>query len=183
MNAKSVVVFLLGLSVVGALVVTGFVLGATGTPVPGLAFASEESPEPAKLESFQSGPVKCSEDFMVNSSTTVRGGAANVKLVHERNISLPDPSYEINETSFERINETTYALEIATDPTRNDSRDCAAYTRYNASMQFPANEEGWTVLLYHDGERVGTFYGDSSSSGAGASVSAGQHVSEDESGG
>lgn len=185
MNAKSVVALLLGLSVVGALVVTGIALGLSGLPIPGVNGGTDQSPEPPKLTSFQSSPVECSEDFMVNSSTTVRGGAANVGLTHERNISLPDPSYEINETSFERINETTYALRIGTDPTTNDTRECAAYTRYNASMQFPSNEEGWTVLLYHDGEQVGTFYGnsDSSGAGAGASVSAGQHVSDDESSG
>lgn len=183
MNAKSVVALLLGLSIVGALVVTGIALGVAGIPIPGVDGATDQSPVSPKLTSFQSTPVECSEDFMINSSTTVRGGGANVKLVHERNISLPGPSYEINETDFERINETTYALRIATDPTTNDTRECAAYTRYNASMQFPANDEGWTVLLYHDGEQVGTFFGNSDSSGAGASVSAGQHVSDDESAG
>ena len=178
MRSKSLVFSLLGIVVIVGLVGAVVALGPAGLSVPGLDFATAEQSDPPALTSFETRAGACTQDFMVNSSTAVRNRGGNVEITYERNISLADPTHTVGNASLERLNESAYALHVPIESTSEASGNCSAYTRYNASMRIPEHEDGWTVLVYHDGEQVTKLFGNSDSTGVGSSVSVGASVSD-----
>lgn len=169
------------LLVVGAVTATGIVgVAAVGVdPVSSAAadLAGADDPKPPALVSFTSAGAQCTDEFRANSSSRVVGGGANTQVGYSRNVSLDDPSRAIGGPTFERLNESAYALRVPVETTTKAPRDCPGVARYDADMRIPAGDEPWTILVYHDGEHVTTLYGDSDSFPTGGSVSSGQHVS------
>lgn len=174
MNRRTLVVVLLGVGVVATVAITSALLGVG--PVSGLV-GGEESQPPALL-SFESAGAQCTDDFIANSSTTVSSSGSNTHVTHAQNISLPDPSYAVGGPTFERRNDTTYVLSIPTEETEKTSRGCTGFARYEATMRVPAGDDPWQIIVRHDDETAITLFGDSDSSGAGGSASAGGEVSD-----
>jgi hypothetical protein len=128
-------------------------------------------------DDHESAGAQCTDDFMANSSTTVRAGGPNTEITYARNVSLPGPSYAIGGPTFERLNESTYVLSIPTEETEKEPRDCPGVARYEATMRIPAGDDPWRVRVDHDGETVTTLWGDADSSGVGGSASGGASAS------
>lgn len=139
--------------------------------------AGMDDAKPPALVSFTSAGAKCTDEFRANSSSSVAGGGANTHVGYSRNVSLDDPANAIGGPTFERTNESAYALHVPVETTKKAPRDCPGVARYEANMRIPAGDDPWTILVYHDGEHVTTLFGDSDSSPTGSSVSSGQHVS------
>lgn len=165
-----------GLVVVGVVITAG-VLGTIVVVGPISPMLANEEPHPPALQSFGTDSVRCTEEFMSNSSTSVRGGGANTEITYARNLSLSSPSDAIGGPTFNRLNESTYSLSIPTKETSAEPRECAGVVRYNASMRIPAGDDPWRVIIQHDGTNITMIYGDSDSSLIGGSTSAGGSAS------
>lgn len=169
-----------GRTVVAVAAVVGVVATAgIGSALVGVGPAAPllEQEQPPELVAFESTQAKCTDDFTSNTSTSVRSGGPNTEVTHVQNASLPDASHALGDPTFERVNESTYALSIPIEETGGEPSDCAAYARYEATVRFPAGDDPWRVVVAHDGETAITLFGDSDSSGASGSASAGGHVS------
>lgn len=153
-----------------ATVTVGSVLLGVG-PV-ATALGGEDAKPPALVD-FQSAGAQCTDDFRSNASTSIVTGGPNTEITHERNVSLPNPSYAIGDPTFERINESAYRLSLPTEATEKEPRDCAAVARYEATMRIPAGQDPWRLVVVHDGEIETVLWGDSDSSLTGGSASAG----------
>lgn len=178
MNGRRFVSAVAVLALVTTVAVAGAVAVGAGpaSDVVGSVLADEEQHPPALL-SFQSAGARCTDDFMANSSTSVRAGGPNTEITHARNVSLPGPSYALGGPTFERYNESTYTLSIPIEETEKAPRDCDGVARYEAAMRIPAGDDPWRVVVEHDGETVTTLWGDSNSTGASGSASAGGSAS------
>lgn len=176
MNGRRFVAAAAVLAVVTAVAGAGAVGAGPASTVLGEVLGDEEQHPPALL-SFESAGAQCTDDFVANSSTSVRAGGPTTEITHARNVSLPGPSHAIGGPTFERYNETTYVLSIPVEETEKAPRDCAGVARYEAAMRIPAGDDPWRVVVEHDGETVTTLWGDADSSGAGSSVSAGGSAS------
>jgi hypothetical protein len=165
-----------GFVVVGIVITVGVAGAFVGIGPISPIFENDE-PYPPALQSFDTGSVHCTEDFMSNSSTSVRGGGANTEITYARNLSLSSHSHAIGGPTFERLNESTYSLSIPSEETSEAPRECSGVVRYNASMRIPAGDDPWQVIIRHDGTNITTIYGDSDSSLVGGSASGGGKVS------
>lgn len=168
------------LLVVGVVIAAGVAAGAVSVDSVSSAaadLAGADDPKPPALVSFTSAGAQCTDEFRANSSSRVAGGGANTEVGYSRNVSLENPANAIGDPTFERINESAYALRVPVETTKKEPRDCPGVARYEANMRIPAGDDPWTILVYHDGEHVTTLYGDSDSSPTGGSVSSGQRVS------
>jgi hypothetical protein len=139
----------------------------------------ERATSPALL-SFESAGSQCTDEFRANSSTSVAVGSDTTEITYSRNVSLPGPSYAIGEPTFERVNDTTYLLDVPIEETEKEPRTCPGVARYNGTVRIPAGEEPWNLIVKHDGETVTTIHGESESSLLGGSASVGQSVSAPE---
>lgn len=165
-----VVVIVLAVSAAGVVAVAG--TGALGFG--GLGGASTQPPA---LVSFTSSGAHCTSEFSANSSTSVAMGGPNTRITYARNVSLPDPSSAIGRPTFERVNESTFVLDVPITETDKPPRACPGVARYNGTMRLPTGEDPWQVLVRHDGERVTQFSGESNSTLLGGSASVSQRVS------
>lgn len=165
-----------GLVAVGIVITVGVAGAFVGIGPIAPIFGNDE-PHPPALQSFDTGSVHCTEDFMSNSSTSVRGGGANTEITYAQNLSLSSPAHAVGGPTFERLNESTYRLSILTEETSAASRECSGVVRYNASMRIPAGDDPWRVIIQHDGANITTIYGDSNSTLTGGSTSAGGSAS------
>lgn len=156
---------------VGAVFATSAVGGVGG-------FFGEDS-EPPKLLSFDTATVQCIDDPISNSSTSIVAGDANTKITYARNVSLPGAAYGVGNATFERVNESTYELAVPIEEQDTGTRDCPGVVRYNATVQIPAGEDPWNIIIKHNNSTATTIYGNSSSSPFGGSASAGGSVSAD----
>lgn len=136
----------------------------------------EEEYSPALLH-FESAGAECTDEFIANSSTRVVAGEENTEITYSRNVSLPGPSYAIGGPTFERLNESTYVLDIPIEDTEKAPRECGGVARYNGTVRIPAGEDPWHLIVTHDGDEVTTIHGESNSSLLGGSASVGQSVS------
>lgn len=166
-------------AILGLVTVAGVAVAVGAGPASAVngGVLGDEKRHPPALLSFESAGAQCTDDFMANSSTRVKGGGANTEITYARNVSLPGPSYAIGGPTFERHNESTYVLSIPIEETEKAPRDCAGVARYEAAMRIPAGDDPWRVVVEHDGETVTTLWGDSNSSVGGGSVSAGGSAS------
>lgn len=164
--------------VVGVFVVLG-VIGTVGvgSAVAGVGPAADLLGPQHELEDFEVSAPQCTDDFSTNSSTAIESDGANTVITHAQNVSLADPGVSVGDPTLERVNESTYRLSIPTTSSDGVAAQCIASARYNATMELPVDDEPWTVIVAHDGERATTLYGDSNSSGASGSASAGASVS------
>jgi hypothetical protein len=163
-------------SIIAIIGVTGIFAGiGAGTPIWTAVFG--EDPEPAKLNSFGTGPVHCIEDDHINSSTSVDASGVNTHITYARNVTLPNRSYGIGNASFEQVNESAYALSVEIKPMNNTERACAGVVRYNGSMQIPAGDDPWSLIIKHNNETITTLHGFSNSTLLGGSAGVSQNVS------
>lgn len=165
--------------VAGVLVVLGVVgtLGV-GSAVAGVGPAADLLGPQHELQDFAVSDPQCTDDFATNSSTAIETDGSDTVITHAQNISLADPGVTVGEPTLERVNGSTYRLSIPTEDSGGGAAQCVASARYNASMTLPVDDEPWTVIVEHDGERATTLFGDSNSSGASGSASAGGSVAE-----
>jgi hypothetical protein len=139
-----------------------------------------DTEDPPTLLYFESAGAQCTDDFRANSSTSVAVGSGNTEITYSRNVSLPGPSYAIGGPTFERVNESTYVLDVPIEETDKAPRTCPGVARYNGTVRIPAGEEPWNLIVKHDGETVTTIHGESNSSLLGGSASVSQSVSAPE---
>jgi hypothetical protein len=165
--------------VIIVMVGVGGVLAFVGSGPGGFDNPLGDAEEPPALLHFDSAGAQCTDEFMANSSTSVVADT-NTRITHSRNVSLPGPSYAIGGPTFERMNESTYVLNVPIEDTEKEPRTCSGVARYNGTMRIPAGEDPWQLVIKHDGETVTTLYGDSNRSVFGGSASVGQSVSGDE---
>lgn len=170
MNRRSLFAVVAVLVLVG-LVGTGSVIAFAGTGPAGVGSLLGDTSDPPALLHFDSAGAHCTDDFMANSSTSVAPGAENTEISYSRNVSLPGPSYAIGGPTFERVNESTYVLDVSIEETEKAPRSCSGVARYNGTMRIPAGEDPWNLLVQHDGETVTTLQGDSNRSLLGGSTS------------
>ncbi|WP_080505528.1 hypothetical protein [Halorubrum saccharovorum] len=170
MNRRGLLAVVAVLALVG-LVGTGSVIAFSGTGPAGVDGLLGDTSDPPALLHFESAGAHCPDNFMANSSTSVAPGAENTEITHSRNVSLPGPSYAIGGPTFERMNESTYVLNVPIEETEKAPRSCPGVARYNGTMRIPAGEDPWNLLIKHDGERVTTLHGDSNRSLLGGSTS------------
>lgn len=175
MNRRSILVVVAVVVIVG-MVGVGSVLAFVGGGQGGYGKLLGDTEEPPALLYFESAGAQCTDEFVANSSTSVVADT-NTKITHSRNVSLPGPSYAIGGPTFERMNESTYVLNVPIEETEKAPRTCSGFARYNGTMRIPAGEDPWQVIIKHDGETVTTLYGDSNRSVFGGSASVGQSVS------
>lgn len=176
MNRRGLLVVVTVLVLVG-LVGIGSILTSAGTGLAGVdSLLGDTSDSPALLH-FESAGAHCTADFTSNSSTSVATGAENTEITYSRNLSLPGPSYAIGGPTFERVNESTYVLNVPIEETEKAPRSCSGVARYNGTMRIPAGDDPWNLLIKHDGETVTTLSGDSNRSLLSGSASVGGSVS------
>ncbi|WP_348609622.1 hypothetical protein [Halobaculum rarum] len=176
MNRRGILAVVTVLVLVG-LVGIGGVIGITGTGPAGVGSLLGDTSDPPALLHFESAGAHCTDDFMSNSSTSVVAGAENTEITYSRNVSLPGPSYAIGGPTFERMNDSTYVLNVPIEETEKAPRSCPGVARYNGTMRIPAGEDPWNLLIKHDGETVITLSGDSNRSLLGGSASVSGSVS------
>ncbi|MFB6105747.1 MAG: hypothetical protein ABEJ70_02115 [Halobacteriaceae archaeon] len=152
-------------------------VAVVGTGALGFGDHGGASAQPPAMVSFTSAGARCTADFSPNSSTSVVAGGPNTRITYARNVSLPGPSYAVGRPTFERVNDSTYVLDVPIAETDKPTRACPGVARYNATVRLPAGEDPWRVLVRHDGERVTQFHGESNSSLLGGSARVGQRVS------
>lgn len=179
MNRRGLLAVIAVLVLVG-LVGTGSVIAFAGTGPAGIGSPLGDTSDSPALLHFESAGAHCTDDFMSNSSTSVVAGAENTEITYSRNVSLLGPSYAIGGPTFERMNESTYVLNVPIEETEKAPRSCPGVARYNGTMRIPASEDPWNLLIKHDGETVTTLHGDSNRSLLGGSASVGQSVSASE---
>jgi len=179
MNRRHLLAVVVVLVVVG-LVGTGSVVAFVGTGPEGLGSLFSDTSDPPALLHFESAGAHCTENFVANSSTSVVTGGENTEITYSRNVSLPGPSYAIGGPTFERMNESTYVLNVPIEETEKAPRTCPGVARYNGTMRIPVDEEPWHLIIKHDGETITTLYGDSNRSLLSGSASVGQSVSASE---
>jgi hypothetical protein len=149
---------------------TALLATAVATGVVAVALASGALPavatEDPTLESFDADRPTCTDGQTLDGSTrvTARDGATGV--VHAANVSLPHPDHVLN-ASVGRTGPDSYALNVTSEAGDGMAAQCLATARYTAEFTVP-QESGYTVAVYHDGERVSTITGDGSGSNAGA---------------
>ena len=180
MNRRSLLAVVAILAVVSVAGIGGALAMAGAGPAGVSGLFGEEKHSPALLY-FESAGAQCTDDFMANSSTRVVSGEANTEITYARNVSLPGPSYAIGGPTFERVNESTYSLDIPIEETQKAPRNCSGVTRYNGTVRIPAGEDPWQLIVTHDGDEVTTIHGESNSSLLGGSSRVGQSVSAPES--
>jgi hypothetical protein len=178
MNRRRILAVVAVIVIVGG-VGTGSVLAFVGSGSAGIGSLLGDTEEPPALLHFESAGAQCTDEFVANSSTSVVADT-NTKITYSRNVSLPAPSYAIGGPTFERMNESTYVLNVPIEETKKEPRTCSGVARYNGTMRIPAGEDPWQVIVKHDGETVTTIYGDSNRSVLGGSASVGQSVSGQE---
>ena len=172
MNRQYIVAAVVAIGLIGSVGVGSAIAGVG----PAADLLDEEEQE---LLSFESAGTHCTESFMTNSSTTIENGPEDTTITHAQNISLPDSSYTVGTPSFEAVNESTYLLSVPTEEvTEKEPKGCTGVARYEASMQIPVGDDPWTIVVEHDNETAMTLYGDSNSTGASGSASAGTKVSD-----
>jgi|AntRauTorcE11898_2_1112593.scaffolds.fasta_scaffold00091_31 hypothetical protein len=169
MNRRSLLA-VVAVPVLVGLVGTGSVIAFAGAGPAGVGGLLGETSDPPALLQFESGGAHCPDDFMANSSTSVAPGAENTEITYSRNVSLPGPSYAIGGPTFERLNGSTYVLDIPIEDTGSAARSCSGVARYNGTMRIPAGEDPWNLVVKHDGETVTTLRGDSDRSLLGGST-------------
>jgi hypothetical protein len=175
MNTRVILGVAAFVGVIAIIGVTGIFTGiGTGTPVWTGVFGDD--PEPAKLNSFEAGPVHCIEDDHTNTSTTVAASGVNTHITYARNVTLPDRSYGIGNASLEQVNESAYALEVEIKPMNNTERACAGVVRYNGSMQIPVGDDPWHLIIEHNNQTITTLHGYSNSTLLGGSAGVSQNV-------
>jgi hypothetical protein len=172
------------LAVVAVIVVVGGIGVGSGLAFGGSGLGGFDNPladaeKPPALLHFESVGAQCTDDFVANSSTSVVADT-NTKITYSQNVSLPGPSYAIGGPTFERMNESTYVLNVPIEETEKAPRTCSGVARYNGTMRIPAGEDPWQLIIKHDGERVTMLYGNSNRSAFGGSASVGQSVSGSE---
>jgi hypothetical protein len=158
-----------------ALLVAGCV---QGVPAPDAPNEADDDREPGVVAVTSTG-AQCTDRFSQNASTSIRSGASITTVTHERNVSVPDTSHTVGNLSFDVVNDSTSRLGVPTRSTEKPPRHCngTAYLRYNATVHVPAEDGRWRLRIAHNGEDATVLYGDSTRSGASASVSAGESVS------
>lgn len=171
MNGRYVVATLLVIGSIGAV--------GVGSAVAGVGPAAELLDDDRHtLLDFEATDPECTEEQRTNSSTSIENDARNTIITHAQNVSLPDPSHSVGDPTFEHVNESTYVLSVPTERTEEAAALCLASARYEASMEIPVGDEPWTVIVEHDGETATTLAGDSNSTSASGSASAGVQVSD-----
>jgi len=88
----------------------------------------------------------------------------------DRRVVVADPT-------FERVDGSTYGLNVRTEPSEAVSRTCSGVVRYNGTVRIPVDDGPWRLVFRHDGEPVTTLRGESNTSPLGGSVRVGQSVS------
>lgn len=180
MNRRSLLAVVTVLVLVG-LLGTGSVIafGATGPEIVDSVLGDRS--DPPALERFVSAGAQCTEKFAANSSSSVVFGVEYTRITYSRNVSLPGPSYSIGGPTFERINESTYVLDVPIEETEKAPRACPGVARYNGTIRIPAGADPWHLVIKHDGQTVTRLSGDSNRSVLGGSASVSQSVSAPES--
>lgn len=163
-----------------SVVAVGSTLALVGSGTGGLGGLLADSEDPPALLSFDSAGAECTDEFRANSSASVAVRGGNTEITYSRNMSLPGPSYAIGGPTFERVNESTYVLDVPVEETDKAPRTCPGVARYNGTVRIPAGEESWNLIVKHDGETVTTLHGESNSSLLGGSASVSQSVSAPE---
>lgn len=158
----------------------GGALAFVGSGPAGIGGLLGDTGDSPALMSFESAGAECTDLFMANSSASVAVGGGNTEITYARNVSLPGPSYAIGGPTFERVNDSTYVLDVPIEETDKAPRTCPGVARYNGTVRIPAGEEPWQLLIRHDGETITTLHGESNSSFLGGSASVSQSVSAPE---
>ncbi|TKX74325.1 hypothetical protein EXE46_09475 [Halorubrum sp. GN11_10-6_MGM] len=171
-----------GLVVVAALALflTGSAVALAGPASGGPGGLLGGASDPPALLHFDTDEVRCPDGFAANSSTAVSAGPDNTEITYARNVSLPGPSYAVGGPTFERVNESAYALDVPTEEAGTASRSCSGVVRYNGTMRVPAGDDPWTLIVKHDGETITTLRGESEHSLLGGSTSVSGSVSASE---
>lgn len=169
-----------GVFLIVGLVGAGSALAIVGSETAGFDGLLGDAEDPPALLHFDSAGAQCTDDFMANSSTSVVAGDGNTEITYSRNVSLPGPSYAIGGPTFERVNQSTYVLDIPIEETDKAPRKCSGVARYNGTVRIPSGERPWNLIIKHDGETVTTLHGESNSSLLGGSASVSQSVSAPE---
>ena len=160
-----------------ALFLTGSAVALAGPVSGGPGGLLGGASDPPALLHFDTDEVRCPDEFAANSSTAVSAGPENTEITYARNVSLPGPSYAVGGPTFERVNESAYALDVPIAETGNASRSCSGVVRYNGTVRIPAGDDPWTLIVKQDAERVTTLRGDSDHSLLGGSTSVSGSVS------
>ena len=179
MNRRGVVAVVAVVLILGVVAVGG-ALALVGSGPGGFGGLLGDTEDPPALLYFESAGAQCADEFRANSSASVAVGSGNTEITYSRNVSLPGPSYAIGGPTFERVNESTYVLDVPIEETEKAPRACPGVARYNGTVRIPVNEKPWNLIIRHDGDTVTTLHGESNSSLLGGSASVSQSVSAPE---
>lgn len=170
MNRQYVVIALVAIGLVGTV--------GVGTAVAGVGPAADLlDGAQHELLDFEATDPQCTGEQRTNSSTAVQNGDGETIVTHTQNVSLANPGVSIGEPTLERVNQSTYVLSVPTEESDGMAAQCIAFARYEATMQIPVGDGPWTVVVEHDGETAMTLSGDSNSTSATGSASAGVQAS------
>lgn len=156
-------------TLITALVVTILIItaGCLGHGSFGTATTNEGTSSHANLTDFNILQVECATAAEIGDGVTVFQTERSDRVVVEHVVNTGSPSATLNATISPKSNNASmWVLNVTShvDETKNDS--CEGRVKYSATIDI-SKKTTYTIVIHHDGERVGTITQRKGASGVG----------------